>query len=260
MADPVLCDLDSGGLDRPVFSPVADLDQLFRTSGLYANREGEVFQILVTGPDPSAVGVYARDLLVCLDHQYVDEPIEDGPIDAETDTSSIRQELAGEDLFVEASFVGTLDDLDPELLLRVLDEVAAEPDPGAQIEWLAEFGLLFPGRSPAYVVDFVYDPKVGAGATHHYGLKFITKYWVRTSVFNGRATAAVCRNSSYPHAALALSAGGDRVGEASDARNWPALYDFAVKGRPLARYKVAGRWKAGTYQQQPVSTYWFCRP
>jgi hypothetical protein len=220
--------------------------------GLFANEQGELFRIDITGVTQEAVQLYAEKVRVCLDYIFTEEVASSEAYSAEKSIGqpSVPFGANSEDVSIEIYLLGFFDPqkVPADEIIKPLLEAPVE-------KWLPilkEQGLTpdqaRPGESKQiYVIDFTIDPAVKNAGTHHYPERSATKVWVDVSVKygNGSVKAALCRNSALLASVAVTKGGAQESGSMSDQRNQSSTYDLGVKGNANGSYRVSGRWGWG---------------
>ena len=260
-------------LDPVVFGAPMPISDLTARSGVYRNRESEVFVVDVIGPDADAVIEYtdgvdedgvAHGLLVCLDHSFTGEsPQAEHDEDVEVTVDSARAfGVEPEDLLITVRWAGNLETDDAWRLLvdsvfesETIDSIGRYVRPPVAV---AEEHF-YEDR----VIDFVFDPRIGRAQTHHYGITRSGSTWANLTLSGGygRAKLALCRNATKPIAGEGGVATTSIKRWASDSRHYRSWYDVAVRGIDRSKYRAAGRFGLAPYSDKSSSgKYGFCRP
>ena len=256
---PELCGGSDAPLQQPMFAePTVEQktgpngSDLIVQNGVYVNRQGEMFGLVVKGLRPRPVVDYTRAMLVCFDQIFTGKVTRTGdqPKARPTPTPAAARFVGtASDLFIQFYRLGFVDPRQADEVAKILVSQPFE-------EWgalLKEIGALPEQARPEqfrqdYVVDFVIDPPVGRNVRHQYIEKRLSRADVTVEVNSGSVSGGLCwKTTPAPLQTRVVSVTGTRI--ASLTRSVPTpttvLFDVGVRGLGSSnKYRLSGRWSA----------------
>ena len=277
---PILCPEDGQpSEEQPSYRPAEDANlEAFHPAvgfsavvrhGVYFNKEGEIFEINVTGAGPAVeeytVGANGNDpARICLDHVFTDhdrsQP-EDAPEPPAVAPPEAPFGSSEGDLIIDFSLIAIVSPdsgkIPKDIAAAILETGYA--DWGTQVKQLeVDPSIGAAGQDNTDdVVDFVFDPLIARGARHNYLPKRSNAIYFRVDAAQGSMHAGACRNIGSAFGAFDVAIGN--YGRTSDIRSYLSYYAGAVRGVADGTYKVSGRsdypgWYAGWEDSAPRNT------
>ncbi len=261
---PELCGDKDAPLAKPLFAPPTverksgpNGSDLIVQNGVYVNEQGEIFGLVVKGPNQNPVLEYTRSLLVCFDQIYTGEVTKSG------DPAKVRPtptpgaaivDRARSDVFVQFFLLGFVA---PEQADKVAETLVSQPFS----EWgasLKEFGALPEQARPKEyvqdnVVNFIFDPTVNGNITHQYNEKGLLKAVVTVEISRNSVTGGLCwKGTPVPLQKRVVSVDATRIASMTKSTTPPAtaLFDVGVRGMgpttQANQYRLSGHFSAAS--------------
>jgi hypothetical protein len=280
----LLCPKDGPADAPPVFGDVIagrlEAQDILIRHGLYVNAQNEIFRIDViapsTAPESSeSLNQYTNEVIVCFDHillTVITEPIGEPPREG-----GVPEPFGSSpaDLAIEVYMQGyAVSNMPREAVWEILARIVKEP-----VETWPE---LFKGSdllSPQdfypdkvhqdFLIAYIFDPSVAAGARHQYAERSAYSIYVETSVKDGsgEVTAGLCRSYSLlSGGTMTVTKGGTETDSRSDTQSSNYAYDIGVRGGSSGgAYRISGLWgwpgwSAYYWDLAPTGSWYSCDP